>query len=141
MGGPTGTQQSLKFSNGCPTYSLKALIPTWPRIALNATQHKTGNLLKILSFSWFLFFTFLYLDWVVSQHKLYMVRSRCHVKWTYILAEHKRAKRYLSRDARPTFVAQNRMLLTTSMLSLEPDTSQHPFQWSSTQGDHHNPGV
>jgi hypothetical protein len=84
---------------------------------------------------------FLYLDSVVSQHNLYMVRSRCHAKWTYLLAEHKRAKRYLSRRARSSPVAQNGMLLTTSMLSLEPDTSQHPFQRSSTQGDHHNPGV
>lgn len=71
---------------------------------------------------------FPHLDCVVSQHKLYMVRSHGHVKWClYLLAEYKRAKRYLSRDARPSSVAQKRRLLTTSRLSLEPDTSQSPL--------------
>lgn len=35
LGGSTGTQQPLKLSNAWPTYSLKMLVPTWPRRALN----------------------------------------------------------------------------------------------------------
>lgn len=92
LGGPTGTQRPLKLSNAWPTDSLKTLVPTWPR---NSVCGLTPNWkLKLLSFLWFLFFMFLYPECVVSQHTLYTVRSRCHVKWTYLLAEHKRAKRY-----------------------------------------------
>lgn len=55
LGGFTGTLQSLKLSKAWSTCSLKTLAPTWPRIALNVAQHKTVNLLKILSFLWVFF--------------------------------------------------------------------------------------